>query len=441
MESPIIMEPATILTVAQVSRQVKDLLEESFSRLSVEGEVTGYKKAVSGHHYFSLSERDLSGTTMKLDCVVYRFARAAARLVLRDGQKVIVTGRITAWGGASKYQFVAEQVEEAGHGDLLRRLEELKQRLAAEGLFDTDRKRPLPFLPRRIGVVTSLRGAALRDIVRTILSRYPARILVVDSLVQGDGAAEGVESGIALLNRIEDVDVLIVGRGGGSLEDLWAFNQEIVVRAVAGSGKPIVSAVGHEVDHVLSDAAADVRAATPTAAGQAVVPSMAELRALHDDMLQRLAAALKRRLETAGQRLDEVEARLQGAATRAMREPRHRLDVLGARLLARHPARLLAEERRRHGVLGDRLRTAGTRLNERPRNTLESLRLRLEPCDPFRPLERGYALARTPDGRLVNRHDQVAPGDALDVLLGTGAVACEVRETRIDRTPPAPPSE
>lgn len=424
-------DEGAILTVAQVSRQIKMLLEDAFPRLRVRGEVTGFKKAVSGHAYFSLSERDPGGQTLKLDCVLYKFSRAASR-TLRDGDSIVATGRITAWGGASRYQMVVEQVEDAGEGDLLRRLEALKRRLEAEGLFDPSRKVPLPFLPRKVGVVTSLRGAALRDIVRTLWSRYPVPVLVADTLVQGDGAAAGIAAGIAALDARDDVDVIIVGRGGGSLEDLWAFNEEVVVRAVAACGTPIVSAVGHEVDHVLSDDAADERAATPTAAAQRVVPAMDELRAGLDDARSRLVQALQRRVEVAGQRTDEAAARLAVAATRLLDGPRHRLEVLGHRLAARHPARALAEERRRMADLATRLRTAGRRLLEPPRNRLDALELRLRPCSPFAPLARGYALARTGRGELVNRFDQVAPGASVEVLLGTGALDCTVDAVRVE---------
>ena len=420
---------ATVLTVAQVSRQIKLLLEDSFPHVHVRGEVTGCKRAASGHVYFSLAERDPSGQTLKLDCVLFKHARASSR-ELRDGDAIVAAGRLTAWGGASRYQMIVEQVQDVGEGDLLRRLEALKRRLEAEGLFDPARKVALPFLPRKVGVVTSLRGAAARDIVRTLWARFPVPVLIADTLVQGDGAAAGIAAGIAALDARDDVDVIIVGRGGGSLEDLWAFNEEVVVRAVAACRTPIVSAVGHEVDHVLSDDAADERAATPTAAAQRVVPSLAELRAGLDDARGRLTQGLLRRIEAAGQRADEAGARLAVAGARLLDGPRHRLEVVGHRLAARHPARMLAEERRHAALLATRLRTAGARLLEPSRSRLDALGLRLRPCSPFAPLARGYALARTPEGQLVNRFDQVAPGGTIEVLLGAGALDCTVDAAR-----------
>ena len=343
---------------------------------------------------------------------------------------MVVTGRISAYAGRSKIQLIADHVEDAGTGDLLRRLEELKRRLGAEGLFDSARKRPLPFPPRCIGVVTSLRGAAIRDFVRTVRSRYPGRILIVDSLVKGEGAAARIAEGIESLNRIPEVDVIVIGRGGGSLEDMWAFNEEILVRAVAASRVPVVSAVGHEIDHVLTDEAADLRAATPTAAGQLVVPSLAELLQQLALLRDRGRIAIRNCLDTAGQRADEASDRLRNTSFRLFDRHRSALDSLGARLRARDPRLALAERQRLHRMVSDRLRALGTRLLEPHRSALGRFELRLAPLDPFAPLGRGYALVRTSDGGIVRGHDQVGVGDRLDVRLGVGALDCEVLGTR-----------
>ncbi len=425
-----------VLTVAEVSALVREVLEGTFPRISVEGEVVGFRVASSGHAYFSLTEKPPGETsTLTLECVLYRFARAAQSVIIQNGKRIVAKGRLSAWAGSggSRYQLVVQAVREAGQGDLLRRLEDLKRRLAAEGLFDASRKRPLPFWPRRIGVVTSLQGAAVRDIVRTALGRFPARILIAPSLVQGEGAAEAIVQGIAALNRIPDVDVIIVGRGGGAMEDLWAFNEEAVVRAVAGSRVPVVSAVGHEVDHVLSDEAADWRAPTPTAAGQAVVPDISEIRATLLALESRLRAAAQRSLDQAARRLDDAEVRLRNAGSRLLTGPRHALALIVARLHARHPARTLREERRHLVQAACRLVAAGQRLLEPKRHRLESLSLRLRALDPFGPLERGYALARTRDGAVVQRYTDVSPGDWLDLWLGSGALDCVVQATRAER--------
>lgn len=422
-----------VFSVGEISRLVHDVLEGTFRRVSVEGEVTSFTRAASGHSYFALTDRDARGGTLRLDCAVFKWSRLGRDLDLSNGQKVIASGKVSSWGGSSRYQLIVDSVRESGTGDLLRRLEELKKKLSDEGLFSPERKRPLPFMPRRVGVVTSLQGAAVRDIVRTLFSNFPVPVLVFPSKVQGEGAAAQVAEGIAALNRVRDVDVIIIGRGGGSLEDLWAFNDEALVRAVAASRVPLVSAVGHEVDHLLTDEAADARAATPTAAGQMVVPSLEGLRADMAALRDRLVSGLQRSAENAGQRLDDAQARLAGTGLHLLAEPRHRVEVARARLTSRHPRRLIEDERQRFDQAARRLQSTGERLLEPAVATLNALGLRLAPMSPFAPLERGYALARRTDGRVINRFDQVASGDHIDVMLGKGALDCRVDDVRKDR--------
>jgi exodeoxyribonuclease VII large subunit len=422
-----------VFSVVQISGRIKTVLESQFRRISVAGEVTGFKPAMSGHVYFSLAEKDAKGVTQKLDCVIYRFAGASRGApVLKDGDRVVATGRITAWGGASKYQMSVDSIRQAGAGNLLKRLEELRKRLLVEGLFDQERKRPIPAFPRRIGVVTSVRGAAVRDIARTILNRWPADILVVDTLVQGDGAPEGIARGIEMLNRIDSIDVIIVGRGGGSLEDLWAFNEEVTVRAVAASNKPVISAVGHEIDHVLTDDVADARAATPTAAGQMAVQSMADVTYLIDDSAARMRTAVERRIDEYAQMLDDAVESLALASRRFIDLRERSLDTRRVRLVAAHPARRLDDKAKHLETAGLRLRSAGRRLLERPEARLERLRLRIESYNPATPLERGFAIATTVDGRVVRSASDVTPGDMVDVRLGKGAMDCSVVATRPD---------
>lgn len=426
-----------VFSVVSISGRIKSVLESSFRRVSVEGEVTGFKAAMSGHVYFSLTEKDQKGTTQKLDCVIYRFAGASrgASNAVRDGDKVVATGRITSWGGASRYQMSVDSIRQAGIGNLLKKLEELRNRLMAEGLFDPERKRPIPIFPRRIGVVTSVRGAAVRDICRTILDRWPADILVVDSLVQGDGAAEGIARGLAMLNMVPDVDVIIAGRGGGSMEDLWAFNMETTVRAVAGSRKPVISAVGHEIDHVLTDDVADARAATPTAAGQMVVQSMADVKALIDEQAARMNMAATRRLDEAGQALDDAAESLADVARRLLDARVRLLETRMSRLVAAHPSRRLADKSRHLETAGLRLRASGRRLLERPEARLERMRLRIESYNPATPLERGFAIATRKDGSVVRRFDDVVPGDMVAVRLRKGEIDCSVTAARPPRGP------
>lgn len=422
-----------VYSVSEISTRIREVLELEFAKVGVEGEVTRFTVAQSGHAYFSLSEQTEQGTAT-LDCVIYRFARSGIA-PLRNGQRVIATGRITSWAGSSKYQLNVWAVWEKGLGDLLRRLEELKRRLAEEGLFDQARKRRLPFWPRRIGVVTSLQGAAVRDIVRTVLSRFPAKILIAPSLVQGEGAAENIAAQIAALNLVPDVDVVIVGRGGGSFEDLWPFNEEVVVRAIAASRVPVISAVGHEIDHVLADEAADLRAATPTAAGQIVVPDIRELWVQLESTKARLYNAAARVVNQALQRLDESRDKLEWVATRLLAEPKHKLALLEARLFARHPARMLEAERKSLDHTSQRLLAIGRRLLQPARHSVETLAARLVPLSPLAPLQRGYALVRNSKGRLISRYDQAQVGDAVEVWLGLGAMECEVTSTRPERQP------
>lgn len=422
---------ARVFTVVQITGRIKGILEGEIGRVSVEGEVTGLKPAGSGHTYFSLTERDARGQTQKLNCAIYKFS-SAARIVgtFREGDRVVATGRVSAWGGSSSYQLSVDSIRQSGAGNLLKKLEELRARLLAEGLFDQARKRPIPTFPKRIGVVTSVRGAAVRDIVRTILNRWPADILVFDTLVQGDGAAAGIARGIETLNRVADLDVIIVGRGGGSMEDLWAFNEEIAVRAVAASTKPIISAVGHEIDHVLTDDAADARAATPTAAGQMVVPSIDDVRDVLDDRVVRMTRAVARQIDESAQTLDDLVERLTFASQRVMSVRQDRLRTLQARLTAAHPARRLADKERHLETAGRSLGGAGRRLLERPSARLERVRLRLESFNPVLPLERGFAIATDRDGKVVRNSSDVTAGDAVDIRLGKGFIDCRVVATR-----------
>ena len=260
-------------SVSELSEAIKRTLEGRFERVRVRGEISGFKRAASGHLYMALKDENAV-----LDAVCWRGLAGRLTVAPEDGLEVVATGRITSYPGRSKYQIVIESLELAGEGALLKLLEERRKKLAAEGLFDPERKRPPPFLPTVIGVVTSPTGAVIRDILHRLSDRFPRRVLVWPVLVQGKGAAEQVAAAIEGFNRLEPdgpvprPDLIIVARGGGSLEDLWAFNEEVVVRAAAGSRIPLISAVGHETDTTLIDHAADLRAPTPTAAAEMAVP-------------------------------------------------------------------------------------------------------------------------------------------------------------------------
>src|SRR5882762_631368 len=295
--------PDSVLSVSALTRLIKETLGQAFPAVWVKGELSGFKRSDRGHLYFSLKE----GTTALIDCVMW--SRTAARLGFepRDGTEVEAFGAITVYEPRGRYQLVAEELRPGGLGALLLALEELKRRLQAEGLFDPAHKRPLPRYPMRIGLVTSPVGAAVRDLIKVLRSRWPGiGIVLAPVRVQGEGAAGEIAEAIERFNRYMKVDLLIVGRGGGSLEDLWAFNEEAVVRAVAGSRVPVISAVGHEVDWSLADLAADVRAATPSNAAEIAVRDHVEIRHRIEALEARAARALQLGLESRRRRLREL---------------------------------------------------------------------------------------------------------------------------------------
>jgi len=292
-------------SVSEISQAVKRTLEGAFERVRVRGEISGFKRAASGHLYFALKDEEA-----KLDAVCWRLSAGRLAVTPEDGLEVVAIGRVSSYPGRSSYQLVVESLELAGEGALLKLLEDRRKKLAAEGLFDAARKRALPFLPEVIGVITSPTGAVIRDILHRLEDRFPRRVLLWPVLVQGEGAKEQIAAAINGFNAIRPggllprPDLLIVARGGGSLEDLWAFNEEIVVRAAAASTIPLISAVGHETDTTLIDHASDRRAPTPTAAAEIAVPVRAELLA---DVMQdgaRLARAMRRLTEEARLRLE-----------------------------------------------------------------------------------------------------------------------------------------
>jgi len=421
-------------TVTEISLAVKRTLEGTFERVRVRGEISGFKRAASGHCYMALKDADAV-----LDAVCWRGNAGRLGISPEDGMEVIATGRLTSYPGRSKYQIVIESLELAGEGALLKLLEDRRRKLAAEGLFEEARKRPLPFLPEVIGVVTSPTGAVIRDILHRLADRFPRRVLVWPVLVQGEGAAAQVAAAIRGFNalpaggRVPRPDVLIVARGGGALEDLWAFNEEVVVRAAAESAIPLISAVGHETDTTLIDYAADRRAPTPTAAAEIAVPVRRELLmqcgelerrllgaagrmvAERRERLQGLARGLidpKRLLEDMVQRLDDRIERLRNCWLAFLRERQARTDRLGAGLV--HPRQLLAvraEQLAGPAAHLDRLRP---RLLADRRRDVDGLARVLESVSYKKVLQRGYAVVRGPQGAITDP-DHVTPGLTLDL--------------------------
>lgn len=383
-------------SVTALTRRIKDRLEGDFPEVWVEGEISNWHRHTSGHCYFTLKDDQAS-----LACVMWRAEASRLRFAPQDGMKVVAHGYISVYLPRGQYQLVSNHLEPAGLGELMLALEQLKRKLQAEGLFAEARKRPLPRFPRRIGIVSSRRSAGIVDMVRTIHRRWPkVAIRICDVPVQGAEAAGQVAAGIRLMNEYGEVDVLIVGRGGGAVEDLWAFNEEVVARAIVASRVPVISAVGHEVDWTIADLVADRRAATPTAAGELVVPRL-------DETLTRLA---------------ELSAALAGTLLRLVRQARQRLELLSRARALQRPAEGLEGRRQRLDELSFRAgQLVGAWLRLR-REHLTGLGARLESLCPLRVLERGYSLTLDARGNVVRYAAQVKAGEQIQTRLARGKI-------------------
>ena len=437
-----------ILTVSELTAQIRNTLERQFFDMWVEGELSNCKVWNTGHLYFTLKDQGA-----QVRGVMFRGSLRLLRFTPRDGMRVVARGRLSVYDPKGEYQIVCEHFEPEGLGARQLAFEQLKQRLSTEGLFDPQRKRPLPVLPRKIGVVTSLDGAAVRDIIRVLRRRYAnAHIVIRPARVQGEGAALEIARALTAICKVPGVDVVIVGRGGGSIEDLWAFNEEVVARALAGCAVPTISAVGHETDVTIADFVADLRAPTPSAAAELVVARKDEVFARIDRLSQRLDSSQQSRLHRLEARLRSLEARpgyggfhgrvlmrdrratelttdlrravQSGIETRARRhrtlraaldtfDPRHRLAAVRGRLQAATSALDVGISRRR------------LRLDSR----LGSAAARLDSLSPLAVLGRGYAVCwdatRT---RVLRRASETAPGEAVRVTLHEGELRCDVRE-------------
>jgi exodeoxyribonuclease VII large subunit len=434
--------PPKIFGVSELLKAARQTLESRFTEVRVEGEVSGLKRSGNGHLYFTLKDAEA-----QLDCVMY--AREAGRLkfALEEGMAVRCRGRLTIYEARGRFQMTVDKIEPTGAGALALAFEQLKQRLSAEGLFDQARKRPLPFLPRRIGVVTSAQGAVIRDFVRIAHRRFPVPILLAATPVQGDGAALGIAAALRRLEAVADVDVIVVARGGGSLEDLWAFNEEPVARAIHACRVPVISAVGHETDFTIADFVADLRAPTPSAAAEHAVPIRDDLTAELGLLRRRGARALAETVRRARHELERARARL-GDPRRLLDERRQRLDEQterGRRVLARrlaaaradlgaaevrlhraHPHRRIAEQRHALGVMRHRLEAALQPALVRRRHAIEAARGKLEALSPTRVLERGFSLTQRADGRVVTSAADVAPGEKITVRVHDGGIDAAV---------------
>ena len=435
-----------IYSVSELTGSIRELLESSFGDLWIEGEISNCRAWNTGHVYFTLKD---SGAQIK--AVMFRSAVRYLKFKLEDGQHVIARGRLGVYDPKGEYQLVCEHVQPRGAGALQVAFEQLKKRLQGEGLFDTARKRPLPVLPAKIGIVTSLDGAALRDILKVLGRRHAtAHVVIRPARVQGEGAAAEIAAGIRELAKVRGVDVLIVGRGGGSMEDLWAFNEEPVARAIQFCPVPVVTAIGHEVDFTIADFVADLRAPTPSAAAEMVLAAKTEFCARIDHLQQRLVAGVHGQLQRRRLTLQGLERR-RGFGTwparlalrgRHVAELSHELRAaIGAILIGKERqhravrARLDAHDMRRRLVAiraqlsaaDARLRAAAASRHERAQARVGTLAARIETLSPLAVLGRGYAVCWNADRTaIVRRASAVQPGDHVRVRLHEGELYCEV---------------
>ena len=437
-----------VYSVAELVGAVDQALRERFGPLWVAGEISNLRPQPAGHLYFTLKD-DRS----KVDAVMFRSAAQLLPFRPANGMEIVVQGRVAIYAERGAFQLYVDAMEPRGLGALRLAFEQLKTRLDAEGLFAAARKRPLPRVPRGVGIVTALHGAAVHDVLTVLRRRWPlARVIVRPVKVQGPGAARDIADGIEDLNRGESLDVLIVGRGGGSLEDLWAFNEEVVARAIAASRLPIVSAVGHEVDFTIADFVADARAPTPTAAAAMVVPDQEEMLAAVVRAAAGLRAGLVRRTKLSGERLAVLERRL-GDPRRRVADVRQRVDELGARSVAALRRRLDWERRELRELSGRLVRggpaARAAMMRERMRGAAEHLRLglalrvraahaalersanRLEVLSPLACLERGYAIVRHggPGGPVVRDAAALRAGETVSMVFAQGSARARVEET------------
>jgi exodeoxyribonuclease VII large subunit len=439
-----------VYTVSRLNREVRLLLEQGMAVVWLEGELSNFSAPASGHWYFSLKDRDA-----QIRCAMFRQRNSGAGFTPKAGQHVLVRGRVTMYEARGDYQLIVEHMEEAGVGALKREFERLKAKLAAEGLFALERKRELPRFPRRIGVVTSPTGAAIRDILHILARRFPpAAVIIYPTAVQGAVAVPAIIRAIAIANARAECDVLIVARGGGSLEDLWAFNDEGVARAIRASVLPVVSGIGHEVDFTIADFVADARAPTPSGAAELVVPDRNACLDVLVRTADRLVVAMRRELRTVGsrfdaagsrlklmhpgarlaqqeQRLDDLEQRLVGSLRACLQEDRNRVSEALTGLIHHSPERRVREFRLEHDSLAARLRHAWQNCAARAEHRLTVAQRTLDMVSPLATLSRGFAIVtRATDGSLVTDVASLAVGDEIEARLARGRLRARVTEKK-----------
>ena len=439
-----------VLTVAQLTRRISGVLEEGIGSVWVEGEISNLRRQSSGHSYFTLKDEE-----SQLACVLFARTASGQKVALRDGLQVQLQGQISVYQPRGQYQLVVRVVQAKGEGLLQARFEELKRRLAAEGLFDQSRKRTLPRFPRRIGVVTSPTGAAIHDFLQVLHRRHPGLRVVINPVrVQGKGAAAEIAAAIAELAAgggvIGPVDLIVVTRGGGSLEDLWEFNEEAVARAIVASSVPVVSAVGHEIDFSIADFAADLRAPTPSAAAELIAAEGSELlersrslvarigrealarTGLHHAVQQRLASSPLfrdplRRVEEARQTSDRIEEFLTGTMERRTEQVSATIARRAAQIAASHPGHRLLHAGQKISTLGEQLGTLMAHRLERDKGRLNLVSAALSALNPEATLARGFSITRNAEGKVITSAGQVKQGESIRTQLAEGELNAVVK--------------
>ncbi|MEA1880975.1 MAG: exodeoxyribonuclease VII large subunit [Candidatus Marinimicrobia bacterium] len=391
------------LSVSEITAQIKGLIESHFSSVWVRGEISNFKHHTSGHMYFTVKDN-----AAELRCVMFRGFNQNIRFKPEDGMDVFLQGKVTVYEPRGQYQLMVQMMEPAGIGTLYLAFEALKKQLASEGLFDESKKQPLPPYPNKIGIVTSRTGAALRDMLNVLTRRAPyIEIVLRPTLVQGNEAAADIIAGIQELESLPDIDLIIIGRGGGSLEDLWAFNEEVLARGIAACSLPLISAVGHETDVTISDMVADMRAPTPSAAAELAAPSIAELKNQLTHKVERLSLIIQHQLNRIWQQLD------------------HLID----RQSLQHPRNILGQTREKLGILTHQLNFSMNHLLSVAQSKLIGFEKELFVLNPTDILHRGYSIAFKEDGSIIRHADDLARGESFVLKTARGSLAAKKKKS------------
>lgn len=441
-----------ILAVSELNHLTREILEANFPMIWVEGEISNFARPSSGHIYFTLKDH-----AAQVRCAMFKMRNRFLQFQPKDGQQVLARARVSLYEPRGEFQLIVEHLEPAGEGVLRLQFEALKQRLSAEGLFDESLKKSLPILPRRIGVITSPTGAAIRDVLSVLKRRFPViQVMIYPTSVQGENAPREIINALSLANRRSECDVLVLCRGGGSLEDLWAFNDEKLARTIVSSKIPVVSGVGHEVDFTIADFVADARAPTPSAAAELVTPSASDWLDLYAAFEQRLTVLMKRKLEhgkqviswlgkrmqhpsrklqSYAQRLDELEQRLINTQNNVLRHCRSKLATLRANLQQHSPFIHFAQYKTLLTSLVKRLQIATVHVYNDRRTQLAATVRALEAVSPLATLSRGYAIIKKrPEKSIVRNSNDVQIGTHIEAQLGQGKIICSVNEIQPDET-------